>query len=87
MPNNQACRVCGLISPGYFPWGESGNCASFEHCSCCGVMHGYTDSDVEGCRFLRKEWFASGCEWKYPEDKPSNWNLEEQLKNIPEAYI
>lgn len=85
MVNNFACRVCGNIQleP---PWGEDGLCPNYEICDCCGVEFGYGDCTLKAIQASRKNWLECGAGWKYPSNKPTNWSLEEQMKNIPDEY-
>lgn len=34
--SNHNCRVCGLYIED-FPWGDDGNCPTYEICPCCGA--------------------------------------------------
>lgn len=88
MANNKfdkSCRVCGLIQD-ETPWGEDGNSPSFEFCSCCGVEFGYQDCTLDAAKHFRYFWIKEGARWIEVDAKPSNWSLEEQLKNIPEEF-
>ncbi len=49
--NEHNCRVCGLYIDD-LPWGEDGNCPTYEICSCCGVEFGNEDYTVESVDFL-----------------------------------
>ncbi|RDX39102.1 hypothetical protein DZA51_00235 [Vibrio campbellii] len=85
MPNNNdkmACRVCGLIQSDP-PWGEDGKSPNYDICSCCGVEFGYEDSSVKGVSIYRKNWLKGGSSWEDDAEKPTNWSVEEQFKNIP----
>lgn len=90
--NNQYCRVCGLFlgkdSQGndYYPWGKDGTCPTFDICECCGVEFGFGDCFPEAVHKNRKKWLEKGNPWRYPEYKPENWSLEEQLKDIPKEF-
>jgi hypothetical protein len=95
MDNNKNilfCRVCGLFlgkdieGNDYFPWGEDGDSPSYDHCLCCGAEFGFHDNTQENVRKYREKWLSRGSSWRYPEYKPNNWSLENQLKNIPEEY-
>jgi len=79
------CRVCGLdqIVP---PRDERG-CASWLICECCSNEAGIYDDDINLVRKMRQEWLDNGAQWFSPEEKPENWNLEEQLKNIPPEWV
>ncbi|MBZ9749500.1 hypothetical protein K7W42_01355 [Deinococcus sp. HMF7604] len=85
----RACRVCGLLDPPpYFPYGEDGFSWDFDICDCCGVMHGYEDITVEGARAYRQQWLAAGGVWQHPSSQPSpeQWDLQQQLSNIPTPF-
>ena len=88
MDNDKAshyCRVCGL-DQGEPPWGEHGNSPSFGICFCCGVEFGYGDCSIEDTKRTREIWLAKGAPWDEPKEKPDNWSLEEQMKNISEEF-
>lgn len=80
------CRVCGLKYDGYYPWGPDGTVSSFDICDCCGTEFGYEDFTLEGTKAARQVWIDRGAVWFRPKEKPANWSLEEQLKNIPPKY-
>ena len=84
--NKLNCRVCGKIQNDP-PWGEDGKCPNYDICDCCGVEFGYGDWTLNAIRMSRERWISNGATWKYPEEKPANWSLEEQMKNIPKEYI
>ncbi len=79
------CRVCGLYHEDP-PWGYDNKTASHDICSCCGTEFGYEDCNLKSIRQMRQRWIAEGTHWFEPKRKPENWNLEEQLKNIPLKY-
>ncbi len=81
-----ACRVCGLIVEDYYPWGENGDLASFDICGCCGAEFGYDDFEKDDVLAYRKEWLEKGGDWRFKNEKPENWNREEQMKNIPDEF-
>ena len=76
------CRVCGLFIDS-LPWGKDGKSPTYEICPCCGVEFGYEDYTVKSAKNYRSLWTRQGCKWFNLREKPSNWNLEEQMKNIP----
>jgi hypothetical protein len=81
------CRVCGLFQgEDHPPWGEDGKCPSFDICECCGAEFGYDDCFFDDVKRTREEWLKDGAKWHWPKDKPENWSLEEQMKNIPEEF-
>ena len=79
------CRVCGLKQE-YAPWGEDENNPSFNICDCCGVEFGYEDRLKKSIQEYRTNWLNNGAKWHNLKEKPENWNLEEQLKQIPQKY-
>ena len=80
------CRVCGLRQDG-LPWGEDGKTPSFNVCSCCGTEFGYEDATLKAIRLQRERWLSTSAKWFNPKDKPQDWNLDEQLKEIPEPFL
>lgn len=76
------CLVCGyrgLIAPQY----DSEGLPNFELCICCGYQAGYDDDDQgHSIESYRKWWFERGAPWCHLEDKPKDWDLKKQLKNI-----
>jgi hypothetical protein len=83
---NFVCTVCGKMQDD-LPWGEDGKCPNYDICDCCGVEFGYGDCTLKAIRASRERWLANGGKWRYPEEKPANWSLEMQMKNIPKEYI
>jgi hypothetical protein len=79
------CRVCG-VRLDEAPWGSDGMNPSFDLCPCCGAEFGYEDATPEGARRYRARWLASGAPWNDPDERPPDWNVEEQLTHIPEAF-
>ena len=79
------CRICGLYIEDK-PWGEDGNCPTYEYCPCCGVEFGYQDYTIESAINYRKQWIANGSKWADLKEKPENWSLEEQISHIPYKY-
>lgn len=79
------CRVCGLYSEEK-PWGEDGKSPAYLICQCCGVESGYEDYTLESTIEYREQWIANGAKWFDLKRKPENWNLEEQMRNIPDEY-
>ena len=79
------CRVCGLRQSNP-PWGEDGQCPTYEVCDCCGVEFGYEDTTPDGVKKARTGWLASGASWFAPEARPVSWDLETQMRMIPAEY-
>lgn len=84
---NNICRICGCKYYNFHPWGGDCKTASFEICDCCGVTFGYEDATKIGILGYRKEWIATGANWKNLDQKPSDWTLEGALLNIPKEYL
>lgn len=82
---NLRCRVCGLLQDAP-PWGESGLDSTQAICDCCGTEFGYEDITAEAARAARRRWIASGAKWFTPRFRPQDWDLEEQLKQVPSAF-
>lgn len=82
---NQFCRICGLYIEDK-PWGEDGNCPTYEICPCCGVEFGNEDYTINSIIRYRKEWIENGAVWNDLRKKPKLWNLENQIKNIPNKF-
>lgn len=80
------CRVCGLLQIDY-PWGENGDTPTYDICPCCGVEFGNEDYTIVSIREYRKEWLRNYNGWFEPSKRPKDWNLEEQLKSIPEEWF
>lgn len=76
------CQVCGL-NQGFKPWGDQGDLPTFDICGCCGVQFGYEDCTLEGIKEFREKWLREGGNWFSFKEKPQNWSLKEQMKNIP----
>ncbi|MBS9801675.1 hypothetical protein J4052_01610 [Bacillus toyonensis] len=78
---NFICVICGfddLLDPPY----EEGY-PLYEICPCCGFQFGFDDCD-QGCTFVahREKWLEKGAVWHNNTEKPTEWSLEKQLKNI-----
>lgn len=61
------------------PWGMSVECPNYDICNCCGAEAGCDDWNIA----YRQQWLRRGAPWFEERERPANWNLEEQLKNIP----
>jgi hypothetical protein len=83
--NIYACRVCGLLQDEP-PWGEDSNTPTFNICECCGTEFGYEDATAKAIQASRARWLSNGARWYLPEFKPENWQLEEQLQQIPPQF-
>lgn len=81
-PEYHNCRICGYSNED-FPWGEDGKSPTFQICPCCGVQFGVGDITSADIQQYRTEWAKHNYKWFEPDKKPSDWSLEEQMKNIP----
>jgi hypothetical protein len=81
--NNLKCRVCGLLQSEP-PWGEDGMSPTFFYCPCCGVEFGYGDATLKAIKNWRANWISTGYKWSDTKSKPENWNVKDQIKDIPE---
>jgi hypothetical protein len=87
MPNKDfACRVCGYIQD-ELPWGNDGKTPIFEICVCCGTEFGYNDATIRAVKKYRETWLSEGAKWFKPKFKPRDWDLEEQMLNIPGEFL
>lgn len=86
MDKTNNCRVCGydLLEP---PWGINDDNPIHVICPCCGAHVGLDDETYQQVIEYRKKWLEDGAKWKSRRHKPDNWNLEEQLKGIPDKYL
>ena len=79
------CRVCGLDYD-QSPWGPADDSPDYTTCHCRGVEFGYEDYTPDSARQYRAGWLADGASWFYPNVKPDNWQLPQQLRQVPELY-
>ena len=74
----------------YYPWGEDGKTPTYDICACCGGEFGF-DDDIHACgkpiQVYRSKWISEGANFYNPSERPENWKLEDQLKNIPEEFV
>lgn len=82
----QACRVCGFRVDGYFPYGEDGRTPLWEHCTVCGVEHGYQDNNPVAARRFREQWLEAGARWQYADFDDDGLTTEQRLEQVPEEY-
>jgi hypothetical protein len=80
-----ACRICGKMQDDP-PWGDDNLAPTYNICGCCGVEFGYQDCILEAILAYRKKWIGKGAKWECPQEKPANWSLEEQMRNVPAKY-
>lgn len=76
------CPICGYYGLNEPAWLEDGITSSFEICPCCGTEFGYHDCKPEGKKKQYEQWVSRKYEWHFPQDKPKDWDLDKQLKNI-----
>jgi hypothetical protein len=82
---NHFCRVCGL-DQGEPVW-EDETTPLFIICPCCGTESGYHDCCLEAIRVQRARWLTNPEKWHFSEDKMADWDVKEQMKNIPKQYL
>jgi hypothetical protein len=80
------CLCCGY-KPAFPPWGKDGKSPSMEICPCCGVQFGNEDKTFESLKTYRSKWISNGAKWFSKEDKPEGWDMDAQMKNIPEEFL
>jgi len=80
------CRVCGLYIEDP-PWGEDNRTPSYDICPCCGMEFGFEDYRLDLVRQYRQQWLDGGAGWFEKKEKPPNWDLTEQMKNIPKEWL
>lgn len=76
------CPICGCentFDPPYKCYSDLA--CSYDICLCCGCEFGLDDSEE-----YFDEWLTRGGDWLSKKDKPENWKLEDQLKNIVRPY-
>lgn len=83
--NSHECRVCGFYVEDY-PWGEDGKSPAYQICPCCGVQFGKEDITLDEIKKYRTAWVNKGGKWYIEAEKPEEWDMEEQMKNIPEKF-
>ena len=78
------CPVCGYNRLEEEPYDKNG-IASSEICPCCGFEFGYDDFS-EGHTFesYREKWITEGCQWFDITEMPDNFDILEQLSNLPQ---
>jgi hypothetical protein len=79
------CRVCGLYQ-GEPIYGLDGHSPTFNICDCCGVEFGYEDTILPAIYRYRGQWIQTGCLWHSRRSQPEDWNLAQQMTQIPLAY-
>lgn len=85
MTEMHACRVCGFCNETP-PWGLTGKIPTYEYCPCCGVEFGNQDYTLESIRMFRDAWLNKGGVWDEPKERPQDWDLHKQMRNIPDEY-
>ena len=84
--DDHTCRVCGLANEEP-PWGPDGRLPTFDICDCCGVEFGYEDNSPASTRAYRQRWLGLGASWFSPKDRPDLWELDAQLRRVPEGFL
>ncbi|MFI7344922.1 hypothetical protein ACIBSR_01440 [Streptomyces sp. NPDC049936] len=79
-----ACRICGY-DDGDQVFDEYG-VPQYVICPCCYSESGIGDDNVSQVREVRGYWVATGAPWHDPSFRPADWDLLEQLANIPPQW-
>lgn len=74
------CFLCGLDQE------EDIRLLMGDICPCCGIQYNALELDVESTRIERQKWIKDGYPWFQLEERPKNWNPNEQLNQIPLKY-
>lgn len=77
------CRVCGY-GGGEIYW--EGALPTYAICDCCGAESGVNDSSPGDVRRYRQEWIADQCPWFDFRKRPADWDLGQQLGNVPPEW-
>lgn len=78
------CKACGYDN---FPqefWEDDS--PGYIICPCCGCESGNEDYTIESTKKYRQEWLESGSKWFEKKYKPEDWDLNQQLEQIPIEY-
>ena len=51
-----------------------------------GAPVGYGDLTYDVVRSWRIRWIESGATWRFPEDMPLNWDLDEKSKGVASPF-
>ena len=79
---SNTCPVCGFDGLKEPPYDDHGF-PSYIICPCCGYEYGYDDNNLNlSFETYRHKWITAGANWFIPCEKPTNWNLQEQLNNL-----
>ncbi|MGI5170391.1 hypothetical protein ACQEU3_39180 [Spirillospora sp. CA-253888] len=81
-PTEEICRVCGLDDQVFWEDGWPTNAI----CSCCGTESDVDQNHADSVRHLRGYWLGAGAVWRSPSQKPKDWNILEQVANIPPRW-
>jgi len=83
------CRVCGYNEERFWENGVPTSAI----CPCCGIESGIEDmgdlgtwKGLRGIRNFRGYWVGNGSGWSSPTLRPKDWDLFEQMANIPPEW-
>ncbi|MCF6524231.1 hypothetical protein [Streptomyces sp. JJ36] len=84
------CRICGYSDESLL-WEDGW--PNHVICDCCGNESGLGDTGtpgdwngLSGIRAYRGYWVARGAQWSASTRRPADWDLLEQLGNIPPEW-
>jgi len=84
-PKRYECRICGYKNED-FPWGEDGKTPNYQICPCCGTQFGVNDITLDDIHKTRNLWKKNGNKWFAKNETPADWDIETQMKNIPNEF-
>ncbi|MET9497603.1 hypothetical protein [Streptomyces sp. NPDC006552] len=84
------CRMCGFDQDRFWEDGSP----TYAICDCCGSESGIGDlgavpgswEGVRGLHDFRGWWVGQGAEWSTPSQRPADWDLLRQMRNIPSEW-
>ena len=79
------CRISGYDEDDERWTGPDG--AQYVICPCCGAESGADDIRLDWVREYRWRWIGEGCVWFSPEERPADWDLESQIRQVPAAWV
>lgn len=78
------CPSCGYDISDSFLWDNPKVESDF--CDCCGISFKRGPMPIEEARTYRNSWLQHPLLWRNPKAIPQEWNLEDQVSQIPLEY-